>query len=282
MTKPYSNFTEETCTGTGDTMALAGVTTDNIVFSESFADGEEVAYVIEDSGGVIKVAGIGTYVSATDDITRNDTWSWNGTVIDDDPAQSNITLSGGTHTIRCSEIDKQFNTGGVTSNRIYNSSLFHEMSATVPISSTQRIHYIPMPLDYAGFFDGFSFEVTATGGNVRLGLYTSKDGLPDLLIAVHDTTFSVGTTGLKSASFDGGSTFINQGHYYLAIHNDGSVTVRGNPSDSVGNNQLGKTAINGQIGMAFKARTYAVMPNPADITSLTYQSQAAGIGVNGT
>ena len=95
----FANFTEETCTGTGATLALAGVTTGNIAFSKSFADGDLVAYVVEDSGGTIKVAGVGTYVSATDDITRSDTWNWNGTVIDDNPA-TNITLSGGTHTIR--------------------------------------------------------------------------------------------------------------------------------------------------------------------------------------
>jgi len=96
----YANFTEETCTGTGNTLALAGITTGNIPFSESFADGDLVAYVLEDSGGTIKIAGVGTYVSATDDITRDDTWNWNGTVIDNSPS-TNITLSGGTHTVRC-------------------------------------------------------------------------------------------------------------------------------------------------------------------------------------
>ena len=96
----YANFTEETATGTGATLALAGVTTGNIAFSKSFADGDLVAYVVEDSAGTIKVAGVGTYVSATDDITRSDTWNWNGTVIDDNPA-TNITLGGGTHTVRC-------------------------------------------------------------------------------------------------------------------------------------------------------------------------------------
>ena len=99
-----ANFTEETCTGTGATLALAGATTGNIVFSESFADGDRVPYVAEDSGGTIKVAGVGTYVSATDDITRNDMWNWNGTAIDENPS-TNITLSGGTHTVRCAVIN---------------------------------------------------------------------------------------------------------------------------------------------------------------------------------
>ena len=96
----FANFTEETCTGTGATLALAGATTNNIAFSKSFADGDLVAYVVEDSGGTIKVAGTGIYVSATDDITRYDHWQWNGTAVTKYPT-SNVTLSGGTHTVRC-------------------------------------------------------------------------------------------------------------------------------------------------------------------------------------
>lgn len=95
-----ANFTEETCTGTAATLTLAGATTDSIAFSKSFADGEPVSYSLEDSAGVIKVSGIGTYNSAGNTITRNDDWNWNGTVIDNNPS-TNITLSGGTHTIRC-------------------------------------------------------------------------------------------------------------------------------------------------------------------------------------
>ena len=59
----FSNFTEETCTGIGDTLELAGATAGHIPFSASFADGDLVSYVVEDSGGSIKVAGIGTYVA---------------------------------------------------------------------------------------------------------------------------------------------------------------------------------------------------------------------------
>lgn len=102
----FANFTEETCTGTGATLVLAGATTGNIPFNKSFADGDPVAYVLEDSGGIIYVAGVGTYVAATDDITRADTWNWNGSVIDESPG-TNITLGGGTHVVRCGPIDNQ-------------------------------------------------------------------------------------------------------------------------------------------------------------------------------
>lgn len=102
----FANFTEETCTGTGATLALAGAVAGRIAFNKSFADGDLVAYVLEDSGGVIIVAGVGTYVAATDDITRADTWNWNGAIIDENPAV-NLTLSAGTHTVRCGPIDNQ-------------------------------------------------------------------------------------------------------------------------------------------------------------------------------
>ena len=101
----YANFTTEKCTGTGDTLELSGAVSGQIQFSKSFADGDFVAYVLEDSAVTIKVAGVGTYVAATDDITRNDTWNWNGTVVDDNPA-TNINLGAGSHTIRCDATDQ--------------------------------------------------------------------------------------------------------------------------------------------------------------------------------
>lgn len=98
----YANYTRETCTGTGDTLTLTGATSDSIPFSRNFADGDYVAYSLLDSGGVIRITGIGTYNSGANTITRNDLWNDNGTVSIDAPV-SNITLSGGTHTIDCAE-----------------------------------------------------------------------------------------------------------------------------------------------------------------------------------
>lgn len=101
----YSNFTEETCTGTGNTLVLTGNTAGRLSFSKSFSNGESVSYVLEDSAGIIKLSGIGTYVSASNTITRNDSWNWNGTVIDENPS-TNITLSGGIHAVRCDVVSK--------------------------------------------------------------------------------------------------------------------------------------------------------------------------------
>ena len=94
-----ANFVEETCTGTGNVVTMQGATLKKIPVSEAFADAALVYYVIEDADGVVKVAGVGTYAVAGNTITRNDTWSWNGTAYDGSPA-SNIALSAGTHTIR--------------------------------------------------------------------------------------------------------------------------------------------------------------------------------------
>jgi len=96
----FSNFTQETCTGTGDTLTLTGATLKRIAFVKSFGDADPVTYVLVDSGGSIRAAGIGTYNSPANTITRNDSWNFNGTVIDDSPA-SNIVLSNGNHTISC-------------------------------------------------------------------------------------------------------------------------------------------------------------------------------------
>ena len=65
----FANFTEETCTGTGDVLTLAGATSGNIPFSASFSDGDLVSYSVIDADGITKVAGLGTYSAGT--ITRS-------------------------------------------------------------------------------------------------------------------------------------------------------------------------------------------------------------------
>lgn len=268
----FANFTEETCTGTGSTLALAGATTGNIVFSESFADGELVAYVLEDSGGTIKVAGVGAYVSATDDITRADTWNWNGTVIDDTPS-TNITLSGGTHTVRCGSIDDDFETGGIVSGRIYISSRHHERSSNASITIND-ISYFPLEIR-DGKYDAFAFEVNTAGTNIRLGLYSVKNGLPDALLAVHDTSFSVGTTGLKQPSFDGGALNLRKGDYYIGANVDDNLSLRASQADSHSATQLGGADVSSQAAEYRKVRTYTTMPDPADLSGGTFDDANA-------
>lgn len=91
-----SNFTRETCTGTGDAITLTGAVEGHIPFSASYANGDQVAYTIIDADGVKKVEGIGTYNAGV--ITRNDTWSYDGTTVDKAPTE-NIALSASEHQV---------------------------------------------------------------------------------------------------------------------------------------------------------------------------------------
>ena len=227
----YANFTEETATGTGDTLALAGVTTNSIAFSKSFADGDPVAYIVEDSGGAIKVAGVGAYVSATDDITRDDTWNWNGTVIDDNPS-TNITLSGGTHTVRCDVIGQNLISGTVLASAFPDANYYH-----LPDNiSKQDQAYTPVA-DRASFVCGVfltpriitSFVLTvntayASSLNTRQAIYSSKaDGTIGDLLA-DSGNINITSTGMKTTNL-GTALKLPAGRYWFGVVTD-STTPR--------------------------------------------------------
>lgn len=265
----FANFVQETCTGTGLTLTLAGITAGMIPFSASFADGDLVSYVVEDSGGTIKVAGAGTYNSAGNTVTRNDGWNYNGATVDKKPA-TNIALSAGTHTIRCDVVGARLDTGGIISGRIYTPPIYSETASHATFGD-HRIFYCPVKIDYAGYYNSFAAEVViASGaGNAIFGLYTSKDGLPDQLIALHAADVDTTTTGLKVATFDGGSVFLEKGHYYAAINNSDAPLWRASQPDSVLSSQLGSAVINSVSSYVFKGSAY-VIPSPADISVLSF------------
>lgn len=102
----FGNFLEETCTGTGTTITLAGATQYGIAFSNLYSNTDSVPYVIVDANGINRVGGVGTY-NTGGTITRNDSWTWNGTTYDSSPA-GNLTLTGGTHTIRVTPLASDF------------------------------------------------------------------------------------------------------------------------------------------------------------------------------
>jgi len=101
----YANFIAESCTGTTGDLTLTGAKFNHIALSEAFADTDSVSYVVEDANGVDKCGGVGTYNSAGT-ITRNDSWTWNGTSYNDSPG-GNLTLSAGAHTVRVTAIATQ-------------------------------------------------------------------------------------------------------------------------------------------------------------------------------
>ena len=226
----FANFTEETCTGTGATLALAGALTDRIPFAASFSDGDLVAYVLEDSGGTIKVAGIGTYVSATDDITRNDTWNWNGVAVDENPA-ANITLSGGTHTVRCDVIDERL-LGGVQpslwmSYHVPDNIIAHRAANT---PTADRMYYgvalfLTPTVITNMIIDVSTLDAAAT--NTRQGIYAmGSDGdIGDLL--ADSGNINVSTTGVKTTAL-GTPLKLPAGKYFFTFVTDSTVLrVRG-------------------------------------------------------
>ena len=87
----FSNFTEETCTGTDGDLLLLGATDNRISFGGSFADGASVAYVVEDADGSKKCSGIGVYNSSANSIVRNDDWTFNGSQVTENPL-NDLTL----------------------------------------------------------------------------------------------------------------------------------------------------------------------------------------------
>jgi len=95
----HSNFTAETCTGTGNVLTLLGALSGLLPFALSAADGEPVGYALVDSDGIKKFSGIGVYDSTANTITRKDNWNYDGAAVNSWPS-SNLALSAGTHTIR--------------------------------------------------------------------------------------------------------------------------------------------------------------------------------------
>jgi len=200
-----ADWTEETCTGTGDDITLTGATAGNLPFIKQFNDGDLVKYAIEDSAGVLRVNGIGVYSSGV--ISRADSWNYDGVSANDNPA-SNITLSAGTHTVRCamraSDADNidNINTGalGIT-------------PATISAGST-------LTADSAGF------QVVASGT------------AGDVTVTLPDAT-TISNSGLLYL-------FENNGDGDLYIKNgSGTVIVRVSSGKSIGLNLKGNSSTAG-------------------------------------
>ena len=202
----YANFTEETCTGTGGTLTLTGVTTGNIAFSLSYADGDLVAYALEDSAGVIKVAGIGTYNTTGNTITRNDTFNYNGTVVDKNPS-TNITLSAGSHTVRCDVVALNLNNSGVVGTTLSGSNINgcgpdalsgNDLANTTAFAGQLIFQYVlfaPRRIRRLGI------EVQTAdiaNPNTRIGIYSVKAGLPSKVLI--DEVINVSSSGSTYAT----------------------------------------------------------------------------------
>jgi len=268
----FANFTEETCTGTGDTLALAGITTGNIPFSESFANGDLVAYVLEDSAGTIKVAGIGTYVSATDDITRNDTWNWNGTAIDSNPS-SNITLSGGTHTVRCDVVARESKGSHLPIRSGYNFQNQRGGANSPTGISGDVLYSVIFTFPNGMSIDAITFvsrTATATA-KVRMSVHSiGLDGTVGKLI-VETGDIDISTTGSKTETFS--AKYLPAGDYITSLISSEDINTLTSGYRSYGPSTLGAHVRDSYCGWYGYFETdvtpgWTSIPAPADFNTL--------------
>lgn len=228
----YENFIEETCDGTGATMALQGAISGRAPFSAKFADGEYVGYTIEDSGSDKMVGGIGLYVSATDDITRNDLWNYNGSVFADNPG-SNITLTGSTgHKIRCAGLASfQFAGSLLPSASLQDSAHYrvpdniYKHDSTDTLSNANREWFCDAVFFAPTIITTREVEITTADGTTthfRVGIYecnpiTGKPG--KLLDDSGDLSASVGSTGNITHTLSS-PLFLPAGRYFFSVVSD--------------------------------------------------------------
>lgn len=151
--------------------------------------------------------------------------------------------------------------------------------STTAVVDADELHYAPFWLDVDDTMDAFVLEVTVGGTNCRMALYDCEAGIPTTRVAVHNTSYDITTTGTHILTFDGGSTAVPAGWYFIAITSDGTPTLDAHKSDGcsvtpMGTNWNGAGTANQYSGLA-KALTYAALADPADSTSLTKASGAA-------
>lgn len=112
------NFTQETCSISGSTVTLQGAFGGGVPFSKSFSHGDLVHYAISSPSGA-KVTGVGIYLAPGNQIARQDSWSYDGSTIDENPS-SNIHLGSGTHSIACVPNNTDFDSlAGLSSPNIF-------------------------------------------------------------------------------------------------------------------------------------------------------------------
>lgn len=245
----FANFTEETCTGTTGNLALAGATTGKIPFSESFSDGDAVAYTVEDSGGVIKASGVGTYTASGNVITRtaSDTWSYDTADTPDVTKNrtTNKTLSAGTHTVRCDAVADNFPNGYA--------AVFSSATQTIAPSTFVKVTNIGgnVESDINGWWDGANFRFTPAklGSFLITGLATfgsQVDGTYQIVMLYKNGSLykllGRGTHGASSSSLAGfgGATIAEStaltDYYEMYVYgNDSAFTLVPNPGYSTFN-----------------------------------------------
>ena len=224
----FANLTEETCTGTGNVLTLLGATAGNRPYSRGFDDGALASYVVKDSAGVITASGIGTYATAANTITRNDSENDNGTITDKNPA-TNIALSAGTHTITCDVVSERLISSNITAASIPSGSRYH-----VPDNFLSQDYEATPSADRAVFVCGLflsprtitsfaiSIETLAISSNTRQAIYScNADGSVGKLL-VDSGNIDISTTGLKITNL-AQPLKLSAGQYWFGVVTDNAV-----------------------------------------------------------
>lgn len=273
----FENLTEETGTGTGLTISLSGATTGNTKFNKSFVDGELVYYFIKDSGGVIWVEGLGIYNSSGDSITRSDTRNYNGTAIDKMPT-TNITLSGGAHTVTCAV--GTANMGGIdTFTATTQDANFINFPDNIISTAARVVTDQALVLTSAFFASPIRFTklvlrvvVADAGGLCEVGYFqVDKDGKPGVLAC--NAVIDITTTGVKVVSC--GNTFLPAGRYYMAMWTDSSVASLDAASERSHGGAIGGYTFRNDNPGVFRITPSPNTGIPIDLTGETFTSTDA-------
>jgi hypothetical protein len=135
-------------------------------------------------------------------------------------------------------------------------------------TTTNTIYLTPLLLAHRVTIDGLGIRLNSSasaGATARIGIYTSKNGLPDALVAQTNGTFAIdGGSGEKIGSVSP-SVVLDANAYWFAYTNSVAVSLLQGvlSSDTLHQSQLGATSLanlltaNNQISGLTAAQTYA-------------------------
>ncbi len=121
------------------------------------------------------------------------------------------------------------------------------------------IYVVPFIVPNTGTYTRISVHVQAAGSNnMRLGIYSDTNGVPNALV-LDAGTVSVASTGQKNITI---SQSLSAGVYWLAfLAQSGGTSIFAAPAAGV-NNILGMSDSSTPIGALRRSFTYGALPNP--------------------
>ncbi len=281
----FANFTEETATDSAGVLTLAGATTGMIPFSASFVDGDLVSYAAEDARGN-KIAGIGTYNATNNTIMRGDTWNYNGSSVDKNPA-ANIALSG-TVTVRCDVTQHVlFQTPQQTQSKEAPPIIMsgHRLSGWGAAQLTivaNRQYSLPFKLEIPAFINAFYLRIyNATSFSsikIRAGIAVFTKGIPSSYIAEGEVTISSSPTVIISADIPIPRTPLLPGWYLVNFICDQAVKMEAIPGGEHGWTPYGDTQGSRVSPEPYRfldvTPGWAALATPDQVQSVVYRSDS--------